>query len=247
MDMSRQTRQNALGQPVGWPLDVDLPRPRPERQVLDGRFCRLEPPDPEAHAESLFDAFSSDAVDRIWTYLPYGPLSSVAQVRDWMEATCLGDDPFFFVIREPGGGRCLGVAALLRIDPGNGVIEVGHINFTPLIQRSPAATEAMYLMAELAMGTLGYRRYEWKCDALNAGSRRAAERLGFTYEGTFRQATQYKGRNRDTAWFSITDGEWPRVRAALRDWLAPENFDAAGVQRRSLAAIRAGVDAPDTR
>ncbi|SNS87592.1 GNAT family N-acetyltransferase [Tropicimonas sediminicola] len=238
MALRREPRTNALGQPIGWPLDVALPRPRPHRAPMQGRFCTLEPADPEVHAASLFEAFATSADHRIWTYLPYGPFDSAEALADWMRATCLGNDPMFFTLREAGAGRCLGLASYLRIDPGNGSVEVGHINFSPLVQRTPMATEAMFLMADHAMTDLAYRRYEWKCDALNAPSRAAAERLGFLYEGTFRQAAQYKGRNRDTAWFAFTDGDWPRVREALAAWLAPENFDADGQQRRSLAAIR---------
>ena len=234
----RTPRTNAFGQPVGWPVDIDFPRPQPRREAMTGRFCTLEPADPQAHAAGLAEAFNRDAEGRNWTYLPYGPLRSEAEVAEWMGENCLGSDPLFFVVRETGTGRCLGIASYLRIDPDNGSIEVGHINFSPLIQRRPAATEAMYLMMRHAMEDLGYRRYEWKCDALNAPSRAAAERLGFLYEGTFRQATHYKGRNRDTAWFAFTDGDWPVVGGALKTWLAPENFDPEGEQKRGLAAIR---------
>ncbi|SFD31559.1 GNAT family N-acetyltransferase [Tropicimonas isoalkanivorans] len=238
MAMTRSARTNELGQPIGWPLEVSLPRPRPVRAAMDGRFCRLEPADPDAHAPELFDAFSASRDGRIWTYLPYGPFASAEALAGWIRESCLGDDPMFFTIRDADGGRCVGLASYLRVDPGNGSIEVGHINFSPSLQRTPTATEAMYLMADHVMTDLGYRRYEWKCDALNAPSRAAAERLGFTYEGTFRQATHYKGRNRDTAWYSLTDDEWPRVRRALQDWLDPANFDGAGRQRRSLSDIR---------
>ncbi|WP_236545277.1 GNAT family N-acetyltransferase [Tropicimonas marinistellae] len=234
----RASRTNALGQPIGWPVDGDFPRPRPHKTPMDGRFCRLEPADPGRHAADLHAAFSEDRDGRIWTYLPYGPFDTAAALRAWMDATCLGDDPLFYVVRDAAEGRCLGVASYLRITPDAGSIEVGHINFAPALQRTAAATEAMYLMMAHAMEALGYRRYEWKCDALNAGSRAAAERLGFTYEGTFRQATHYKGRNRDTAWFAITDDEWPPLQRAFRGWLAPENFAADGTQRQSLAVFR---------
>ncbi|MFV0358494.1 GNAT family N-acetyltransferase [Tropicimonas sp.] len=232
---------NALGQPVGWPLAVDLPRPRPGRQEMQGRFCRLEPADPVRHAAGLHAAFAEDREGRIWTYLPYGPFATAGDLAGWMQATCLGDDPLFFVLRDLASGRCQGVASYLRIDPGNGSVEVGHINLAPAIQRTPAATEAMFLMMRHAMDRLGYRRYEWKCDALNAPSRRAAERLGFRYEGTFRQATHYRGRNRDTAWFALTDEDWPAIRAAFEAWLCPENFDSAGRQRQSLRSLRQGA------
>ncbi len=242
MDLTeRSTRENALGQPVGWPVEMPFPRPLPRRETLTGRFCMLEPADPKAHAAGLAEAFNADPDGRNWTYLPYGPFRSEAEVSAWMETACLGADPMFFVVREAGTGRCLGIASYLRIGPANGSIEVGHINFSPLIQRTPAATEAMFLMMEHAMEDLGYRRYEWKCDALNAPSRAAAARLGLVYEGTFRQATHYKGRNRDTAWFAFTDADWPVVGEALRSWLSAVNFDAEGLQKRRLQDIRAGL------
>jgi RimJ/RimL family protein N-acetyltransferase len=157
-----------------------------------------------------------------------------------MRASCLGEDPLFHAIVDPAAGSATGVASYLRIDPNHGSIEVGGINYSPLLQRKPAATEAMYLMMKRAF-ELGYRRYEWKCDALNAASRLAAERFGFTYEGIFRQHMILKGRNRDTAWFSMIDSEWPRVSAAFEQWLAPTNFDGEGRQKRRLAEIRSAI------
>ncbi|MGD1879117.1 MAG: GNAT family N-acetyltransferase [Kiloniellaceae bacterium] len=232
---------NDLGQPIGLPMPNWTPRPAPPRTAMDGRFCRVEPLDPDRHAEDLFAAFSADGEDRIWTYLPYGPFAALADLRAWMEKTCRGADPLFHAIVDRVSGKALGVASYLRIEPAVGVIEVGHINFSPALQKTPAATEAMYLMMARAFDELGNRRYEWKCDALNAGSRKAARRLGFTFEGIFRQATMYKGRNRDTAWFSILDSEWPPLNAAFQAWLAPENFDAQGRQKRGLAEIRASA------
>lgn len=219
---------NSLGQPIGAPLDVILPRPRPPRSPMQGRYCAVVPVDPDAHAAGLFDAYAADTEGRIWTYLPQGPFADLAGFRAWMDATCLTDDPLFHTILVEG--RPMGLASLMRIDPANGVIEVGNINLAPALQRSRAATETMYLMMRRAFDELGYRRYEWKCDALNAPSRQAALRLGFTYEGTFRKATHYKGRSRDTAWFSILDDEWPRLRAGFEAWLDPANFDAGGQQ-----------------
>jgi RimJ/RimL family protein N-acetyltransferase len=154
-----------------------------------------------------------------------------------MAANCLGDDPLFHTIVDLESGKAIGVASYLRIEPRIGVIETGHIHYSPLLQRQPAATEAMFLMMRRVFAELGYRRYEWKCDALNAPSRRAALRLGFRFEGIFRQATLYKGRNRDTAWYSIIDQEWPALSDAYRLWLDPENFDARGVQQASLGAL----------
>jgi len=230
---------NALGQPIGAPVPDWTPRAAPPRATMRGRTCRLEPVDPARHAGQLFDAYAQDRAGRIWTYLPYGPFDSAEAFARFAEETFCGDDPLFHVVVESGTERPLGVASFLRIDRANGVIEVGHINFAPALQRTVAATEAMYLMMVRVFDELGYRRYEWKCDALNAPSRRAAERLGFVYEGTFRQATVYKGRNRDTAWFAITDAQWPAVKRAFEAWLDPANFDGRGRQRLGLAQIRA--------
>ena len=223
---------NALGQPIGAPLTITLPRPRPPRTAMQGQWCDVVPLDPEAHASALFHAYSHDSEGRIWTYLPAGPFADLAAYRAWMDATCLTDDPLFHTILV--NGTPMGVASLMRIDPAHGVIEVGNINFSPALSQTRAATEAMFLLMSRAFDELGYRRYEWKCDALNEPSRRAALRLGFTYEGTFRQAITYKGRNRDTAWFSIIDSEWSRLRAGFAAWLDPANFDADGQQRHRL-------------
>jgi RimJ/RimL family protein N-acetyltransferase len=219
-----------FGQPISFPLADWTPPVPPPRTPMEGRYCRLEPVDPDRHAGALFNAFCQD---RDWTYLAYGPFSTFAAYRAWMTAQCLGDDPQFFAIRRLDDGKPAGVASYLRIAPASGSIEVGHILFAPSLQRSPAATEAMYLMMQRAFD-LGYRRYEWKCDALNAPSRAAAERLGFTFEGIFRQATVYKARNRDTAWYAILDTEWPVLRDAFVAWLDPSNFDSRGNQRSRL-------------
>nr|WP_242515934.1 GNAT family protein [Sorangium cellulosum] len=224
-------------QPIGPPLPGWTPRPRPPREVMVGRTCRVEPLQPDRHAADLYAANSADAEGRGWTYLPYGPFATLRDYLAWMEAKCLGDDPLFHAIVDGATGRAVGVASYLRTDPGNGVIEVGHLRYSPLLQRTPAATEAMYLMMRRVFEELGYRRYEWKCDALNAGSRAAAARLGFRFEGVFRQATVYKGRSRDTAWYSILDKEWPALRVAFEQWLDPSNFDASGRQRQRLAAL----------
>lgn len=203
---------------------------------MTGRLCRVERLDPARHADDLFDANNRDKNRHNWTYLPYGPFESPGDYRAWMEAECTGEDPMFHAVIDIGTGRAVGVASYLRINPGSGSIEVGHINFSPLLQRTPAATEAMYLMMRCAF-ELGYRRYEWKCDRLNEKSCAAARRLGFTYEGTFRQATVYKGRNRDTAWFSILDKEWPPMKDAFERWLAPDNFGDQGRQKKKLADL----------
>jgi RimJ/RimL family protein N-acetyltransferase len=201
---------------------------------MRGRFCRVEPIE-ERHAADLHAANSLHPDARSWTYLPYGPFATAVEYSDWLRRTCLGTDPLFYAVVE-ATGRAAGVAAYLRIEPANGSIEVGHIHFSPLLQRTPAATEAMYLMMKGAFD-LGYRRYEWKCDALNAPSRVAAQRLGLSFEGIFRQATVYKGRNRDTAWYAATDKEWPALAQAFETWLAPANFDATGRQRVRLTEL----------
>ena len=228
-------RVNHLGQPIGEPLDRWPGARPPVDDPMIGRFARVERLDVERHAADLHAAFRADVEGRIWTYLPYGPFDTEGELVDWMRATCTGEDPFFHAIVDASTGRALGVASYLRIAPAIGTIEVGHLNFSPALQRTPIATEAMYLMMRRAFDELGYRRYEWKCDALNAGSCRAAERLGFVPEGVWRQATMYKGRNRDTAWYAVIDADWPDVRRSYEAWLAPGNFDAEGRQRRRLA------------
>lgn len=230
-------RRNEFGQAIGPDVPGWTARELPPRSVMQGRTCRLEPYEPR-HAAGLFAAYREDAEGRNWTYLGYGPVETEAEFLKFAEATYRGEDPLFHVVIDPASGRELGIASYLRIDPGNGVIEVGHINFSPLMQGSVQSTEAMYLMMRRVFDELGYRRYEWKCDALNGPSRRAAGRLGFSYEGTFRQAMIYKGRNRDTAWFSILDSEWPHLRAAFEAWLSPENFDLQGRQIQRLEEIR---------
>jgi RimJ/RimL family protein N-acetyltransferase len=204
---------------------------------MEGRFCRLEPLDPARHAGDLFAANQLDKDGRNWTYLSVGPFEDLSSYRAWLDKMAKGDDPLFHAIIDNSTGKAVGVATFMRIDPPNGVIEVGNINYSPLLQRKPGATEAMYLMMVRVFDELGYRRYEWKCDSLNAPSRAAAARLGFQYEGLFRQAVVYKGRNRDTAWFSIIDGEWPALKRAYQQWLAPENFDAGGQQKRKLSDL----------
>jgi RimJ/RimL family protein N-acetyltransferase len=225
-------------QPVGVRLAGWSPPSRPLRGALSGRVCRLEPLDAAVYADGLFAANSIDTAGRMWTYLPYGPFSTAIDYRTWMEHAAKGEDPLMFAIVDNASGRPLGVAAYLRADPPNGVIEIGHLAFSPELQRTAAATEALYVMLRHVF-ELGYRRCEWKCNALNAPSRVAAERLGFTFEGIFRQAAVVKGCNRDTAWFSIIDTEWPERRAAFERWLSLDNFDAQGRQRRSLVECRA--------
>ena len=231
-----QTR-NALGQPVGAPVPNWSPRPKPPRTPITGRYCRVEMLDPAKHAADLFAGNKLDVEGRNWTYLAYGPFERFDDYRAWQETVATSEDPLFHTILDADSGKAIGIASLMRIDPANGVIEVGHINYSPLLQRKPHATEAMYLLMKRVFDELGYRRYEWKCDNCNGPSKAAAERYGFTFEGLFRQATVYKGRNRDTAWFSITDKEWPAIKRGFEQWLAPANFDAAGGQRSKLAEL----------
>jgi RimJ/RimL family protein N-acetyltransferase len=208
------------------------------RPVLTGRRVRLEPLDP-GRAEELFAA-ARDGDPGLWRFLPYGPFADVEQMRAWLEDRAASEDPAFFAIVDVASGRAAGMASYLRHAPEHRVIEIGHIWFGAALQRTPHATEAIQLLARHAFEAMGVRRLEWKCDADNARSRRAAERFGFTFEGVFRQHMLVKGRNRDTAWYALLDTEWPAARAAFEAWLDDANFDAEGRQRRSLAELRAG-------
>lgn len=236
--------QNELGQPIGFPVENWKPRTHPRGAQMQGERCRLEPIDVDRDAGDLFAAFNLDFEQGSWTYLPYGPFASGDDLRDWIISTCLGDDPVFFSVIDNESGKAVGVASYLRIEPGVGVIEVGHIHFSPLMQGRPISTEAMYLMMRQVFEVWGYRRYEWKCDALNAPSCAAAQRLGFQFEGIFRQATMYKQRNRDTAWYSILDREWPTAKAVFEAWLNETNFNADGSQLTSLSAQMQAALAP---
>ncbi|MCT4554705.1 MAG: GNAT family N-acetyltransferase [Pelagimonas sp.] len=224
--------QNSLGQPIGWPVTGTFPRPRPPHHTLSGAYTTLLPLK-RGHAQALFDAFAQDHEGRGWTYLPIEPWHHQSDAESWCDTAQSSTDPLFYSILD-SQGVISGFCSLLRIDPQNGVIETGYIHYAPRLQRSRAATETMYLLMRHVFEDLGYRRYEWKCDALNAPSRAAAERLGFTFEGIFRQATHYKGRNRDTAWFSMLDSEWPIQKARFETWLSPDNFDAEGQQKSAL-------------
>ncbi|MGH1413792.1 MAG: GNAT family N-acetyltransferase [Pelagimonas sp.] len=224
-------KTSSTGQPVGHQVEGVFPCPVPPHRPLLGRFGQLVPL-VESHADGLFDAFATDETGSGWTYLPDDPWADRTEARAWCANAEHSKDPQFYTIMDLDG-RALGFCSFLRIMPGIGSIEVGYIHFSKRMQKRPVATDVMYLMMKHVF-ELGYRRYEWKCDDLNAGSRRAAARLGFRYEGTFRQATIYKGRNRDTAWFSIIDSEWPDAKNKFEHWLAPSNFDASGQQRQSL-------------
>lgn len=231
---------NSLGQPIGHVVPNWQPVAFPVREEMRGRFCRLEPLDADQHGQDLYQANALDKEGRSWTYLPYGPFADFSEYKNWLTQSAQGTDPLYFAIVSETTGKAIGVSSYLRIDPNHGCIEVGHLNFSPLLQATPAATEAMYLMMERAFD-LGYRRYEWKCHSMNAPSRRAAQRFGFSFEGIFRQAVVIKGRNRDTAWYSIIDQEWPALRSAFHQWLAPTNFDDQGKQRLSLASLTAAL------
>lgn len=224
---------NEFGQPVGQPMPDWTPRDYPPKTPITGRLCRLEPLQ-TSHAPALFEAYATEEDARNWTYLPWGPFESPEALAAWIETMTNLPAWLYYAIVDLATERPVGAAAYLRIDPANGSIEVGGLSYSPLLQRTPVSTEAMYLMMRRAFDDLGYRRYEWKCNALNAPSVAAANRLGFRYEGTFRQMQVVKGRNRDTAWLSILDSEWPAIKAALEAWLEPGNFDAEGRQRRAL-------------
>jgi RimJ/RimL family protein N-acetyltransferase len=200
----------------------------------------LEPLDAERHAEDLHAVNALDVEGQSWTYLPYGPFHDLASYRNWITSFCSGDDPMFFAIIDRASLKPLGVASYLNIVPSSGTIEVGHIHYSPRLQRTPLATEAMYLMMKQAF-ELGYRRYEWKCNSLNAASREAAQRLGLSFEGIFRQAKISKGRNRDTAWYAAIDAEWPALREAFATWLDPGNFDDKGVQKTRLSDLTRSI------
>lgn len=210
------------------------PRPYPERRIFCGSTVRLEPLDPARHGDDLFAAGSGSDAERLWRYLWERPYSDRAAFNGWLTKATAADDPLFFAAVDPATGRAEGRLALMCIDPVNGGIEVGHIQFGPRLARTRGATEAVYLLARHVFDDLGYRRFEWKCDDRNEPSKRAAQRFGFTFEGLFRQHMVVKGENRDTAWFAMLDREWPARREAFERWLDPQNFDESGRQRTPL-------------
>ncbi len=228
---------NQWGQPIGPALDNWQPRPFPEKVTLKGQYCYLEPLN-QSHGPALFEAHQQAEDTRAWTYLPNEAPKNQGEYFAQLEAMIASRDPLFFTVIDIQSGQPVGTLSLMRIDPKNGVLEVGHVHFSPVLQRSPLSTEAQWLLMKYTFDKLGYRRYEWKCDALNQPSRQAAARLGFQFEGIFRQAVIYKGRSRDTAWFSIIDSEWPQLNLAFREWLSPANFDDNGRQRHSLVQLR---------
>ncbi|MEX3947785.1 GNAT family N-acetyltransferase [Paraburkholderia sp. EG287B] len=231
-------RLNEFQQPIGDPVTGWQPRERPARVTIEGQFCRIEPIDLDRHAADLFEAYGTAADGRDWTYLFAEPFTDFAAFREYLAKAAASSDPFHYAVIDRASGKAVGTFALMRIEPVHGVIEVGSVTFSPRLKQTPLSTEAQYLLMRYVFDDLGYRRYEWKCDSLNAPSRKTALRLGFQFEGIFRQAIVYKGRNRDTAWFAIIDQDWPLVKAAFEEWLSNENFDAQGRQRASLASLR---------
>ena len=232
-------RLNEHGQPIGFAVPDWKSPPFPPHQPIAGRYARLEPLDADRHARDLYDAQLEDTKGERWTYSFTGPYADFAAYERWAREAQASRDPQFYAIVDVATGKAVGSASYLRIDPKHGVIEVGHIYFSPRLAQTRAATEAIYLFVANAF-TAGYRRFEWKCDSCNLPSRRAATRFGFTYEGTFRQAIVNKGRNRDTTWFAIIDKDWNGgLKDAFERWLDPSNFDEAGKQKQKLSLLTA--------
>ncbi|WP_405497406.1 GNAT family N-acetyltransferase [Streptomyces sp. NBC_00096] len=236
-------RLNEYDQPVGEPLPDWSPRPLPAGVTLKGDHCRLEPLNADRHAAELHAAYRSGSDQRDWTYMFTGPFESPEEYHRYAEEAAASGDPRHYAVIDLADGTATGTLSLMRQDPDHGVVEIGNVMFSPAMKRRPISTEAQFLAMRYVFEELGYRRYEWKCDSLNAPSRTTAARLGFTFEGIFRQAVVYKGRNRDTAWYSVTDTEWPAIKRGFEAWLAPGNFDGQAVQRRSLAELRAAATA----
>lgn len=231
---------NRFGQPVGFPLTHWQPRPFPQPMNVQGRTCRLAPFNADQHAAALYEAYAQAADERDWTWMSVGPFHSEADYLQLAQQMAQSRDPLHFTVIDRRNEKPVGTLALMRIVPEHGVAEVGNVAFSPQLQRTVMATEAHYLLMRYVFDVLGYRRYEWKCDSCNQPSRRAATRLGFEFEGIFRQAMVYKGRNRDTCWFSVIDSEWPQVKQGFERWLAPDNFTAQGEQRERLENLRGG-------
>ena len=235
--MPKNEKDFENGMPVGFSVANWKGCERPPRTAMQGRFAAVEPLDIDRHGEDLFQANRLDTDDKNWTYLNSYSFDNFESYQAWLESSCLGDDPLVFAIIDLKTKKAVGVASYMRIDPKNGVIEVGGINYSPALQRTAAGTEAMYLMMKRAFDELGYRRYEWKCDDHNAASKRAAVRYGFIFEGIFRQAIVTKGRNRDTAWFSIIDKDWPTIKTAFEAWLSAKNLSDDGQQEKALGVF----------
>lgn len=228
---------NKLKQAIGEPVSDWSSAQFPPHTEFEGGLCRIEPINIKKHAKDLFEAYAIDADNKMWTYMTYGPFKSVNSVVRWLEHVSQKKDPQFYALVEKTTNKALGLSSYMRIKPEHGVIEVGGISLSPQLQRTALATEAMFLMMRKAFEDFGYRRYEWKCDAHNSASCKAAERFGFRYEGTFKKHIIYKGRNRDTSWYAILDDEWPQLKKAYQQWLAAENFDTEGQQLKKLADL----------
>ena len=229
---------NSFEQPVGFPVPDWKVCQIPPRSTVSGNWCRVEGLDVKKHTKDLYNAFLKNNDDSNWTYLRYGPFESLDQFECWLKNSVTGNDPVFYAVIDLKTEKATGICAYLRIQPLVGVIELGNIHFSPLLKKTTMATEAMYLMMRRAFDELCYRRCEWKCDSLNEASKNTALRLGFTFEGIFRQALVYKGRNRDTAWYSVIDKNWPKLNKSFEKWLSPENFNSQGEQQKSLSEIR---------
>ena len=234
--MSKSPAKSKAARPVGPVVDPLPPGSKPDLRPLHGRWVRLDPVSVARHAQSLYASFDGkDPEGDIWTYLGYGPWQDFDTFAEWLKEREASRDPWFYAFVDRATGEALGMGSFMRADPANGVIEIGHIWMSPAMQRTRLSTETIFLMMRHAFDDLGVRRLEWKCDSLNAPSRAAALRFGFTFEGIFRQHFIVKGRNRDTAWFSIIDSEWPRIRQGFERWLADDNFDATGKQKNKLS------------
>ncbi len=230
-------QKNYFGQTIGYQFKDWTSRQKPMKIKLSGNYCTLEPLDIDRHSLQLFETFQLNNQGESWTYLPYGPFKTHQEFFNWLKIYDASEDPLFYAIIDLKTGHPVGLASYLRIVPEHGVIEVGHLHFSALLKRTAAATEAMYLMMKNVFDTLGYRRYEWKCNSLNQASRSAALRLGFQFEGVFRQSNIFKGYNRDTAWYSIIDSEWPALKIKFQKWFDPSNFDINGNQFSRLQEI----------
>lgn len=229
--------KNEFGQLVGYPIENWQPLKRPEKSLIKGNYCIIEPIDLDKHAEKLFDVLSIDNQGESWTYLPYGPFATAGEFKDWLMVTMAEEATQLYAILDGKTSAILGIFGYLRINPKHGVIEIGHVHFSTLLKQTPMATEAIYLFLRHAFSTHGYRRCEWKCNHLNEASKRAAERFGFTFEGIFRQSNVFKYQNRDTAWYSIIDSEWPALKDKFEKWLDPGNFSESGKQKIKLSDI----------
>ena len=230
-------RRNEFGQAIGDPVPGWESADWPQRTPIAGKYCDIEPLDADRHLEDLYIAFSEDAEGRLWTYMTSGPFHTIEEFSVWLRSASESKDPHFYTVVDTTTGMAVGLLAYMRIKPEVGVVEIGTISYSPRLQRTRMATEAIFLTMKRAFDELGFRRYEWKCDSLNEASCRAAVRFGFKFEGIFRQAIVYKGRNRDTAWYSILDSEWPVLKRAYSIWLDSDNFDGNGQQKRRLQDI----------